>query len=76
MALEREREKVVEIDQALAGSDREADRRSEEDLIAPLDESVAAAGVGPHDYARRLLRRIDRLDETVSELDGNLRAPA
>ena len=75
VALDREREKVAGIDRTLAGSDGEADRWSEEDLIAPLDQSLAAAGVGPHDYERRLLRRIDRLDETVAELDRNLRAP-
>jgi uncharacterized membrane protein YccC len=76
VALEREREKVAGIERTLAGSDGETDCRSEEDLIAPLDRSLAAAGVGPDDYERRLLRRIDRLDEAVAELDRNLRAPA
>jgi hypothetical protein len=40
--------------------------------LASLDQILATAGERPTDPQRRLLRQIDRLDETIGELQTNV----
>ncbi len=47
-------------------------RRLDAERIAGLDRVLAAEGAPTDDLARVLLRRVDRFDETVAELTGNL----